>query len=324
MPNRIYRKIARLEDGKERTSRQIISKFLIKNNERTLGEIKKDLAEHSIAYRDNRGLLNILESMIKSGEIGKHKIPGKSYNTYYYKKQDLSETSYIGDEFSRAIPSWLYNYPQIPEHRSESDEMYFVRRLVRIFGIYALFVLIQSWKCTKSSKSHSENYDIRKSWLRETLPFPSGTNLLDETMNDLIHAGSHELRIAKPYANQEKMQKLLDLEKTLLKKYPQETKLFLDCLDKAKSEFKETRKWIKDMERLNAWQERLNKKMKKNPKKLKKLNECPRCHYDGSTKVKYGPCKGMIFRNGFVLESGIEQQGRHCPACGFWEYVKNS
>lgn len=50
----------------------------------------------------------------------------------------------------------------------------------------------------------------------------------------------------------------------------------------------------------------------------------PRCHHDGSTKVKYWQCKGMIFEKGFVLEPGIEQHGRHCLACGFWENVKNS
>lgn len=306
------------ENGKTKTANELIRDLLRREGGKTFGQIKSYLSNKQIRYHDNKGLALALSSMQKRNQIEKHL--QKPYPLYYYVETGIDSIEYLGDEFSRLIPGFLNKYPNLHTH-SKSSVSDFVSKLTNLFGIYTFFVLIHSWKLTDSSYSHTRNSQRRSTWLQNTLVFPYGSSLLDEGIIKLLGLADHDEQIARIYESKKKKTKLMEIEKILKKQHPDEISFFSSILQQAETEYPKTRRWIKEMEMFDAWVERLNRKMKKHPKTRLKPNECPRCHYDGSTEVKIGPCKGATFERGFSLESDNNHRGRHCLACDFWESV---
>jgi len=330
MANRIILKKIVHEDGREETAHDLICSLLRRESNKSFGEIKQFLEKSGVAYANNKGLDLALKSLISKGDIGKHKIVEKSHPTYYIKKKGLNYIASVAQEFQRGVVSEISKWLGLPREDSESAELYLIKNLIHIYGLYNLYVQIKSWRFTSNKKSHGENFDIRRTWLRYTLPLGSESHLLEEGIKDLaglrFHGTTAEFNesVARIYANEKKWKKFLELEELLKKMYPDEIEFFEKIFTKSPDEATRTREWIRGVQRREAWKKRLIRKSEKESKKQLKANECPRCHYDGSTKVKAGPCKGRIFEKGFVLEPGIEHQGKHCPACGYWENVKNS
>src|SRR5256885_10467953 len=145
MPNRIMQKVIKDEFGRLKTSHDIIRSLLRTENEKTFGEIRKFLKEKGIPYSNNKGLDLALKSMIKRGEIGKHEVAGKSHPTYFYKSKELDYIATLGDEFKRGVIHGISKFP-IPERiDTESEEEYFVTKLIHIYGFYMLYTQILSW-----------------------------------------------------------------------------------------------------------------------------------------------------------------------------------
>ena len=311
--------------GKEKTAYDLIREFLRSEGDKTFGDVKSYLAKNSIQYANNMGLDLALKSLIKNGKIGKHKL-GKSFPTYYYKQEKINKLATQADEFRRMA---LDEIIKIAGNNFSSNEEQFVKNFIQIIGLYNMYTQIQSWKFTSKKKSHEENHEIRSIWLRNTLPLGIESMLFEDGITEIAglkfynNTKEFDETISEIYKNPKKQNQLKKIEQYLKQEYPEQIKFFEEIMIKLPTSADETSKWIKEMQTFDAWKKRLTRKMVGYTKKLKP-KECPRCHYDGSGKVKAGPCKGMKFEKGFTLEPGIEHQGRHCPSCGFWENVKNS
>lgn len=331
MANRIILKKIVHEDGREETSHDLIRSFLRKEAEKTFGEIKQFLEENGITYADNKGFDLALKSLIKKGDIGKHKIAGKSHPTYYIRKKSLNDISDLANEFRRMIIHKRNEFPDLPLEESEAKEGYFLRNIIHRYGIYTLFSQMQSWKFTSKEKLHAMNLDRRRTWLKNTVPSGIESVIFEDGITDLcglrFYGTTEEFNqtISKMYENKQKWKKFLELEETLKKMYPMEMVFFEEMMTRSPKEAEVTKKFISDVERHEEWKRRIILKNKKNPKQSLKPNECPICHYDGTSKVKGGQAKGRIFPAGFVNEvTNEEGEHWHCPACGHWEIRKSS
>jgi hypothetical protein len=326
MANRIVVKKIVDDYGRETSSYQLINDCLISGQKR-FGEIKRFLADKGIKYYDDKGLALALKSLIKRGEIRKNTI--KPFPTYYLRNNVLNQISATSQEFRREIIHKISQFPYPEQEVSESNEHYLLRQLIHLFGIYNLYVQIKSWQFTSNNKSHEANYDARSEWFRNTFPLGNESFLLENGIRDLTYprfyttAEKFNESVSKIYQNKKKLAKLNELEKNLKKMFPDQIMFFDQILNESPKKAKNMQKWIKDSQQHEAWKKRLITKNKKTPKKKLKPNECPRCHYDGSTKVKVGHCKGMIFENGFAIQPGSEHYGKHCPACGLRENIPN-
>lgn len=329
MANRIIMKKSPDEYGNEKHAHEWIKDYLSLEGEKRFGEIKQYLSDHGIRYANDKGFDLALKSLIKSGDIGKHRIAGKPFPVYYLKKKWLNRIASIAQEFRRAVVWDISKHLGVSSENSESDEKYLIKNLIHIYGLYNLYVQIKSWSFTSNKKSHSENYDIRRTWLRHTLPLGSESYLLEEGIKDLVDlrfystTAEYNESISRLYANEKKWKKLLELEKLLKKMYPDEIEFFDSIMTRSPDEAKKTKEWIREVQRHEAWKKRIIRKNAKNPKKNLKPNQCPVCYYDGTSKVKAGQCKGMIFPAGYVNEvTNEEGEHWHCPACGHWDIKK--
>lgn len=313
--------------GRETSSYQLIKDCLI-SGEKRFGEIKRFLADNKIKYYDDKGLDLALKSLIKRGEIRKHKIT--SFPTYYLMNKDLNQISAISKEFRRGIIHKIVQFPYPEQEVSESNEHYLIQQLIHLFGICHLYVQIKSWQFTSNTKSYEENHALRSEWFRNTFPIGNESFLLENGIKDLTYPRFYtpiekfDESVSKIYQNKKKLAKLNELEENLKKMFPDQMAFFDEILNESPKKAKSMQKWIKDFQQHKAWKKRLITKNKKIPKKKLKPNECPRCHYDGSTKVKVGHCKGIIFENGFAINPELKHHGKHCPACGLWENIPNS
>ncbi len=327
--NRIVIKKTRNEYGEEKNSHELIKECL-GSGEKMFGEIKRFLADNNIKYYDDKGFNDALRSLLTRDEVGKHRVPGKSFPVYFLKNKGVNQISAISQEFRRGLIHKISQFPFPKQEVSESDEYYLIRKLIHIYGIYNLYIQIKSWTFTSNDKSHTRNFDSRSEWFRNTLPMGNESMLLENGIRDLtklrFYNTTEEFHesVSKIYQNKKKILKLNELEENLQKMFPEAISFFDELLNKSPDQAKNTQKWIKNFQQHEAWKKRLISKNKKKPNKKLKPNECPRCNYDGSTKVKVGHCKGMIFENGFVIQPGLEHQGKHCPACGLWENIPNS
>ena len=329
MANRIVMKTSSDSFGHEKSAYQWIKEYLL-GHEKRFGEIKQFLAGQGIRYADDKGLDLALKSLIKTGEIGKHRVAGNSYPLYYIKKRGLNSIAAIAQEFQSGVFHEITKFPYLQREDQESDEKYLLRSLIHTYGIYDLYVQMKSWQFTSNKKPHAENTDIRRTWFRYTLPMGRGSSLLEDGIRDLtglrFYGTTEEFNesVSKIYENEKKQRKLIELENLLKEMYPDEMKFFEEIMAKSPDEAKKTKEWISVVLRHEAWKKRTIRKNIKNPKKSLKPNQCPVCYYDGTTKVKAGQCKGMVFPAGFVNEVTTEEgENWHCPACGHWELRKS-
>lgn len=329
MANRKFIKKSLDERGNEKFANEWIKDYLRLEGEKRFGEIKQYLADHKIQYGSDKGLDFALKSLIKNGDIGKHVVPSNPHPTYYIKKKGLNSVVSIAQEFERSIPWELSKFVKLSRQDSESEEEYFIKNLIHIYGFYNLYVQLQSWKFTSKNKSHTENSEIRKMWFKYTLPLGRESYLLEEGITELVGlrfyntTDEFNASVSRIYENEKKQHKLIELEELLKKMYPLEIKFFDELMKKSPDEAKKTKEWIKETQRHDAWKKRVIRKNAKTPKKNLNPNQCPVCYYDGTTKVKAGQCKGMIFPSGYVCEfTDVEGEHWHCPSCGHWETKK--
>lgn len=326
MTDKRFRKTIKSNIRGEITRHNLIIDFLRSSGESTFGEVNKELINKGVPYAKRNGLDLALKSLMKKDRINKKQKSKNNYPVYYLKKTELDNLILEAQEFQRGVIWKISEFPKLPLGDSESNEEYLIKNLIHMYGLYNLYVQMKSWKDTSKHKSHSENFDIRSTFLKHTLPMGKESYLLEEGIRDLcdlnFYNNSKEFdeSISEIYQNSKKQKKLIELEELLKKKYPDETKFLERIMKKSPDESKKTKEWIREVQDHNAWKKRISRKNLKNPKKTLKLNQCPVCYYDGTTKVKAGQCKGMIFPAGYVNEfTNNEGEHWHCPACGHWE-----
>lgn len=328
MANRIVVKKSIDDQGNEKHAYEWIIDFL-KTGKKQFGEIKKFLAENDIQYASDKGLDLALKSLIRQEKIGK-RTRLRQYPVYFLKKKAHNSTIQIAQEFRIGVFHNFRRFPGIDHLYQELTDEDVLNNMIYFFGLYQLYIQMKSWNFTSKTKPHSENSESRGLWLRNTSPIGIESLLLEEGIRDLTGLRFHNTTeeffecTSKIYENKKKSDKLNELTEKLKKMFPEEIQFFDQILEEAPERSKQTSKSIREMHAHEAWIKRLERKNKKKSKKILKPTECPRCNYDGTTKVKYGSMKGEIFEKGFVLEPGIEHQGRHCPACGLWENILNS
>jgi predicted nucleic-acid-binding Zn-ribbon protein len=61
-------------------------------------------------------------------------------------------------------------------------------------------------------------------------------------------------------------------------------------------------------------------KRKKSKKSKLKPNECPRCGYDGTGRIKDGPNKGKKFPDGFATKILPTGKMSYCQNCQYTEF----
>lgn len=304
---------------------EAIVDYLRSYGKKSFSEIKKYLKDKGIPYATDYGLVLGLTSLIRKDRIGK--TPGKK-PVYYLKNTETDNIILQAQEFKRLIFHKASTFPTISKHKNESVERYFLRNIIHQYGIYTLFVEMQSWNYTSNKKDHSYNHNMRGMWLRNVLPLGIESKFFEDGIKDLCNLQFHnsttfDESISKIYASQKKWKKFKELEKTFKKKYPKEFSFFDEILKKSPEGAKQTKEWIKSIQSHETWKKNVIRRNKKKPKMNLKPNQCPYCYYDGTTKVKGGEAKGRKYPAGYVNEY-TDQEGEHwhCAACGYWETKK--
>jgi hypothetical protein len=287
-----------------------IIKFLIRGD-KTLGELRILVAQHNPQPEYTKmGVLKVLERLKK--KVRKHKPRGERYPKYSLTDSALRDITIQANLFSIDASKKVLNEYHVDQNNIDS----FLEELVRGIGVYTLFNYFHSFKFTSTKYSHKQNMEKRQAWIQQTIPM-QGLSWIIERAFDRFMPDKDYMR--KIFEDEKSMKFLSEFEDKLQKSFPEEFDKCKEVLDNLNKKTTIHNKWLSDLDELEQWRKECDSKNKRNFKKKLKINECPRCHNDGSFPTPKGTCKGKIFDCGFYLEHlpDTPQERRYCPSCGY-------
>ncbi len=260
------RKIIRDNYGKEKNPKELITSFLGRNEKMTFGEIKKELKNMDISYADNKGLDLVLKALIEDHVIKKR--PAKPYPLYYLTNKAITNIDWIADEFKREIAGRILNHPHQPMLITETEESHKIRDLILIYGVYMMYVQIQSWNIVNPKKSSKYNHDARRSWFIHTILHNNESLLFEKMITRLCNWGldlsdeEYDEKRAMIYESKKKLKKFKEIEKTFKLQYKPYYDFFDKVYQKAPKGARGARDWIKEMQRKERTKKRREGKRK--------------------------------------------------------------
>lgn len=272
MANRIIKKKSIDERGNEKHAYEWIKDYLRLEGEKRFGEIKQYLAEHDIRYASDKGLDLALKSLMYNDSIGKRNAQDRfsPYPVYYIKKNVLNRVNAVAQLFQHNVNLEANYFPKLPKQNLESDDKYLVRNLIHTYGIYVLFVMMKSWRFTSDKNSDSDNFDIRLTWQRKTIPNGYESFCLEDGITKLVEPGSTVANIEESYqinVDKKKWNKLSEIEELLKKMYPNHMEFFEKLLAKSIEE----QTTHKQLMKIPKQRVKKNHTVKKNTKNSKKI-----------------------------------------------------
>ena len=252
--------------GREKNSKEWIKSFLGHNEKMTFGEIKKELKDIGVKYANNKGLDLVLKALIEDHVIKKRQ--AKPYPQYYLTNKAITDIDWIADEFKRGITGRIINHPHQPMLRTETDESHKIRDLVLIYGVYMMYVQIQSWNIINPNKSPKYNHDARRSWFIHTILHNNESLLFEKMITSLCNWGlnlsneEYDEKVAMIYESKKKLKKFKEVEKTFKLEYKQYYDFFDEVYQKAPKRSRGTRDWIKEMQKKERAKKRREGKRK--------------------------------------------------------------
>jgi hypothetical protein len=242
--------------------------------------------------------------------------------TYSLAKEHFDDTDYMGKIFAQHASQKLFQIP-LPDDPVKSKQEILLEEIVKRVGVYAIFTELFGWKLTKKQKTDSEKISIQDKWLHASRNLPNISTYFSTELSKLI-SNSNQLDRGSRYSNYtRKLFQVHYLANFLKLMFPKEVaacEQVLNNITELKKQDQKIKQEIEKSKKYKKWKDNLLRKAKKNPKLNLGKNECPICHYDGTTEIKAGPLKGKIFPNGFKLQFKMNDKNyRYCPSCEYSE-----
>lgn len=218
-----------VKESEEGSADQLIKRFLALHQDSTAGEIRKNLKENSIQYKDNRGFYMRLDSLIERKGIEKRYPRDSLYPVYRLSKIESRVPSLIGFLLKSRMKEELGNLYSL------NNEQDFWKFYTVLIGVYTMYMEISGWRMFSDRKTLRKKLEARNEFLETALPLKLPTYAREEEFDDFKSKKEFEKEI------QEHLDKLVSFEKEIEKLFPAQ-------LTFCKAIFHEVRKTVKRME----------------------------------------------------------------------------